>query len=73
MDPLNAPLLIVWAVAALISVLSIGGCVPQGPGPVTYYPQPVYYGAPPAAPAMPAYYNRAPSVTCVRTGNFTFC
>lgn len=74
MDPLNAPLLIVWAVMAFVALFSLGGCVPHmnGPAPMTYYGD---YSPPP-----PPYWNRPvprwqtmPSFTCVRVGQLVTC
>ncbi len=66
MDPLNAPLLIGWAVLALLSMLTLGGCVPHMNQPTTFYqPPPPYYTSPPV--------RYTPSVSCVTVGNFTSC
>ena len=60
MDPLSPALLAIWAVVALISVLTLGGCI-RNPNsqPATYYQQPLVY--------------HAPVNTCVISGNFVFC
>ena len=73
MDPLSPPLLIVWAVMALASVL-LGGCLrTNGYAEPVYYSPPPFYGAPPAQPAQPAYYQPRPITSCITIGNFVTC
>ena len=77
MDPTAPAQIVVWVVTGIMALFSLGlgGCglrVNPGYGYSSYAPPP-FYGAPPAQPAQPAYYQPRPITSCITIGNFVTC